>query len=90
MLLVDMVVRWSSTFVMLRRAYEHRQVCVESCAGRYDTHSIQDITEFLKQLSNLESDREKKVALIELEPTKAEWEEVCRFLELLEVRFYLS
>lgn len=66
-LLRDMVVRWSSTKIMLDRAVEHRK----------------DINQFLRELEREETNAEKQEALGTLHISANEWKNVEKLLELL-------
>ncbi|KAJ3505119.1 hypothetical protein NMY22_g17694 [Coprinellus aureogranulatus] len=69
-LILDMRVRWSSTFAMLKRAYDLRDV----------------INDFVWKMSNEESTPEKQRTMRELCVTQDEWNRVEEFLKILKVR----
>jgi hypothetical protein len=69
-LLMDMPVRWSSTFIMLERA-EHLKAYVDR---------------FVIEMAREEKDRAKRQKLDALQLTPEEWQRVKLFLDLLAVR----
>ncbi|KAF5318361.1 hypothetical protein D9611_014218 [Ephemerocybe angulata] len=66
-LILDMKVRWSSTFAMLKRALDLREY----------------LTDFIFKISMEEPSPEKQRALRELCVTPAEWDQVKEFLRIL-------
>ena len=68
-LLLDMKVRWSSTYIMLRRALSLKDF----------------VNEFVYVLSREEMNKEKRRKIDDLELTNDKWEEVSLFCSLLKV-----
>ncbi|KAI5991213.1 ribonuclease H-like domain-containing protein [Pisolithus albus] len=66
-LLLDMKVRWSSTYVMLRRALELKEY----------------VNEFVRHIGIQERNVEKRQKLLNLELSEAEWDRVRLLLSLL-------
>ena len=69
-LLLDMKVRWSSTYIMLRRALSLKEF----------------VNEFVYVLSREETNKEKRRKIDDLGLSNKEWEEVSLFCSLLKVR----
>lgn len=73
-LLLDMKVRWSSTYIMLRRALSLKGF----------------VNDFVYVLSWEETNKEKRRKIDGLELLENEWQEVALFCELLKVRRHCS
>jgi hypothetical protein len=73
-LILDMKVRWSSTFAMLKRAYDLREY----------------ITDFIFKIAREEPNTDKARVLRELCVTEEEWARVYEVLKILKVRHCLS
>ncbi|KAJ7627444.1 ribonuclease H-like domain-containing protein [Roridomyces roridus] len=67
-LILDMKVRWSSTFGMLDRGYDLKEA----------------VDQFVSEIAALERDREKREKLENLQLTVDEWERVDLFLHVLQ------
>lgn len=66
-LLLDMPVRWSSTYLMLERA----------------DHLKDDVDSFVHEIAAAERDRERRQKLMNLQLTDDEWFRICTLLALL-------
>lgn len=89
-LILDMKVRWSSTFAMLQRAYDLRDVSTSLVSSsilytHLRLHS-QLLNKFVVQIASEETSTEKQQALLKLQVSEAEWERVAEVLRILKVR----
>jgi hypothetical protein len=87
-LLLDMPVRWSSTYVMLDRAEKLQKVRyfrVPLGLSLNSLRPIKHVDEFVYRMAEAESDRSKRKKLYDLKLEMEEWESVKKFLDLLTV-----
>lgn len=92
-LLLDMKVRWSSTFLMLDRAERKRDVCTKfHVKDSVDIRFLfpQCIDTFIDELRWEEQDSTKHDKIRELKLMREEWERVDTFLGLLSVCYVYS
>jgi hypothetical protein len=87
-LLIDMKVRWSSTYVMLDRAERKKKVWSDLALYLCLPGYAQCIDEFVDELRWEESDSAKRNKIGELKLNPEEWERVATFLSLLSVRVF--
>ena len=87
-LLLDMKVRWSSTYVMLYRAESQRQVnCYLFIPSLTYIHTVlQAVDKFVRDLRIRESNNEKRRKLTALTIDEEEWTRVRLFCNILQVR----
>jgi hypothetical protein len=85
-LVLDMKVRWSSTYLMLDRAERNRVVSTQDHLLRWYLCFSQLVDTFVDELRWEESDGVKREKIRELKLNKEEWEQVDAFLSLLTVR----
>jgi hypothetical protein len=84
-LLLDMKVRWSSTFVMLTRAESQREVSNLHLLIWYHSYVVQAVNEFIYELGRKETNAEKRRKLTSLALNEDEWTQVCLFCNILQV-----
>src|SRR5271156_5080959 len=88
-LLLDMKVRWGSTYVMLMRAEERKEVRLISAfrlqIQSMRLYSLQETAQFVYQLSMKETNHEKHLKLGNLTLSPEEWTRVRYLTNLLEV-----
>ena len=84
-LLLDMKVRWGSTYVMLTRAESLRKVCIYFPSLSLYLPSGQDIDQFVFELSMKEGNAEKRRKLGDLTLSADEWGRVSTICDLLDV-----
>lgn len=90
-LILDMKVRWSSTFAMLQRAYDLREVWfLNSCLYVCLLTIPQFINDFVYKISQEEPTAEKQRELLELRVSEDEWNRVKEFLNVLKVRVLVN
>jgi hypothetical protein len=90
-LILDMKVRWSSTYLMLDRAERKKQVHHNSKAKIVIYHLFsQSVDAFVDELRWEEQDSSKRDKIRELKLTTEEWARVNIFLDLLSVCLSLS
>jgi hypothetical protein len=87
-LILDMKVRWSSTYLMLDHAERNKEVhhnglIITSSGTHHD--NLQHINNFIDKLCWEETDSAKRAKLRELKLSCEEWEQVNVFLGLLSV-----
>lgn len=84
-LILDMPVRWSSTYGMLHRAVTLREV--SRIVSLINKHSLgfQSVDTFVSHMARDEPDRVKRAKLDALQLSDEEWERVKLFLSLLKV-----
>ena len=89
-LLIDMKVRWSSTYAMLKRAYllkDVRHLFHCSCTLVSWLTYGQFFTEFIYEVASEEPDLDKRANIKLLKLSSGEWKRVALFMKLLEVRY---
>jgi hypothetical protein len=85
-LILDMKVRWSSTYMMLHRATSRKTVCPSiSSMTSPSHHPPQCINEFINELRWEEKESAKRDKIQELKLTPEEWDRVKLFQGLLAV-----
>jgi hypothetical protein len=85
-LILDMPVRWSSTYGMLHRADQLKEVSTHTplfCI--IDNYLFQSVDTFVSHMARDEPDRSKRAKLDALQLSKDEWDRVKLFLDLLVV-----
>ena len=88
-LILDMSVRWSSTYGMLHRAVMLQTVkCHYSKINKHSTDhwlAFQSVDTFVSHMARNEPDRTKRAKLDDLQLSREEWDRVKLFLSLLKV-----
>src|SRR4051812_44124374 len=86
-LLLDMPVRWSSTFVMLFRAWKLKSVhilCfIISSSISVGLHQV--VNQFVSELASDETNHDKQEKLLNLKLYENEWDNVGTFSKILQV-----
>jgi hypothetical protein len=85
-LLLDMKVRWSSTYLMLDRAERNKAVSTSEFINCWYSFFFQSVDIFVDELRWEETDSSKREKLRSLKLDNDEWQRVNMFLGLLSVR----
>ena len=90
-LLLDMKVRWSSTYVMLHRASSRRQVSNLNCFfAALHLWLHQSVDEFILGLGIKEANADKRRKISALVLSEEEWTQVRLFCNILQVHSTLT
>ena len=86
-LLLDMKVRWGSTYIMLHRADTRKEVSFFPLVPQHFLQYIsQAVNDFVYQIGGQEKNHEKRRKIQDLQLSESEWERVGLFCDLLSVR----
>lgn len=81
-----MPVRWSSTYFMLERAYELRDVCLPLSWSASRANHAQAVDRFALEITLTEKDAKKREKLECLRLSDTDWAQVALIIKILSVR----
>jgi hypothetical protein len=91
-LLLDMKIRWGSTYVMLNRVEINREVRILFYfTSKIDSklYHSKNVDDFVLELGKLEKNSAKRKKILALELNDDEWKRVGLFCDLLSVSYFL-
>jgi hypothetical protein len=91
-LLLDMKIRWGSTYVMLNRVEINREVRILfyfTSKIQSNLYHLKNVDDFVLEMGKLEKNSAKRKKILALELNDDEWKRVGLFCDLLSVSYFL-